>query len=1525
MADNISENAVLAELVFGISGIEKQMLEIQALSNKTALTVQETFAKTNLTPGMGSPGATANDAQLVKNLTATQAKRLNILREGEVKAQTIVTESQAAQEAFIAQSYNDMAIKKMMADAQIKNRSELTNQAIIEGQNKVDLAIGESEAKKAAIVAESEAKKTLAVEKAATQRQATVLKEQQAELAAVKKSVEQQRLAYMQSRQAAFENMPTGMTGLLARHLSWFATGAVLFEGFDLLREGLVGVETGMKGLQTVLPDLAHDQQAYNEASRETIDLMQKLGSNLDDTMTAARSLGRMYKDVDTVMGLTNNSILLNVIDQVSLENAVKGNEVALATYGDTLKSTNEVLAFSGHLMDSITNLSHNTLATGTDLVNILQQTSSAAKQAGTDLDQLLGVGSAAIRATGLQGQGGNIGRALRTIFTQLSAPTGAVEKEISDIGVSMRKTNGELRSAYDILLDISLATKDATLSQEELNEALLKASSGKFQYNKLSALVGQFDDIIKNTAMSINSQGQTLEMAGQQLDTISRKAGMLKATLIDTFSGAGDSGLREAIKGLIDVVNQFMMGLNKVSPAMINGGLAIGAVVVVWKTLSKVWETLLPLATNLTLMTRGLTLAQSQQAIATAGLAKVTTLTRQELLALEGVEIATARTTGVLTGAFNALKVAFATNPIGLVITGLTTLAGVALTAYTYQAGQAEKAQLDLNQAQKENMAILQQEISQRDQEISFLQSMKEKHKQLTDQLNSGNLTAEELAETKRDLNAIEEAVGLTVDEAAKKRMEAIGIENDEIDKIIELVNAEKSEEQFQLGSQIRKSKSAIEGAEARMAAYNAEINTINALGALKDPMDWSFTEAAGNFIKTINPFNSFNKEFDQLSPENQKKYLEDQRKAVQKTIDDNKALLQDARMTLAEMMSDGVGTPTFGNGSSAGEGNEYTSSEKMAAIIGKWTDNLETADEATWQYGIAIQELATKQDILNSEIGDSIMTLEQQQAALANFTEQSEQHRLTQEALHEVNEENRAAMAGLDGEIEAATAQYGKYASETQKLVKAKEDLEKQTRQNSKEWWVEQAAIVSLSKSMQELQEDTAAKTYQSERDTMQHRVSLAQMTTEQQIKELMRMKDTYLLTVKETWEIDEQLYSLRKKLLQEYLDELEDEYNDKLERIDNRTDRTVARLQAKIDALEDKGTDNERERAEADHLKKIAELEEARYKETLRTGYEHDLAIIDYDKQIADEEESWRRQQEDWALDDKKSALQDEIDAVKEAADEERKELKKHYEKAQAMAENSMDDIVNAIGEREIDFETTGKSLVDALIEGMMSGDFSEWYDMLDDLTDSASSAKSSSSKTTSGSSAAKKKAQATEDANEARKALIAAGYAQGAADISSHDAKGAAEWYAQYIVGRTDLSSTVKKLFLKIANAKQAWEDADNAHTGAFVKEGGLAVLKHDERVLSPNLTQSFGDLVAALTLPDVTSRISGSGTSEAAITEATNRIINAISQQRVIAVDKMLNVENANMGSSDGIQDVTEILRRQVNLIAGAKG
>lgn len=1030
-------------------------------------------------------------------------------------------------------------IQNQFAKANLLTGQSAATKTLTEEQARVQAILEQSELKKASILALGEARLTALQEREALKRQAI------AEQEAAKLAILRQRTLAEEARLAERTSSLFGGS-MFGRHLGWLATGAGIFAVIELLKQGVVDVEKGMKGLTTVLPQVHESQEEFNRAQKEAIDLMQKYGASLDEVMNAARAFGRMYKDVDTVMGLVNNSILMSVVDNVALEDAVRGNEAALAVYGKELKNFNEIMAFSNHVMDTWTRLSHETLASATDLINITERAAGSAKVAKTSFEELMGLGASAIRATGLPGA--NIGNMLKTVMAQLAAPTKEVEKAIEAVGVKVRDTNGALRSAYDILLDLSLATREATASQEELANAEKAAASGKFQYSKVAALMGQYDEIVKNTAKAINNQGLTLQMAAQQMDTLERKAKMLHATLVDMFAGVGDKGLRKVLKDLIDTINQFIIGLNNISTTFINAGLAIGAAVIGFRALNAVFNTLLPVVASLT--GYGAAISGVMSAMATGAISAE--------LGIEG-----------LTAAITGLELA--TAGVTVIISAL--VAG--LIYFIYKSGEAERKEQELIQTTKQNIAIHQQQLSQYQQTTDFLQNMAKRYSDLSARLKTVKEGSKEYNQITKDLQATREAILIVTDEETKRTLgltDAKGQEKkvteDLINKIVLLEQERVKSLNSQLAADARATQQLITNAINRVKAIEAEIGALQALqGQYEKGYSTLHIGKWDTGIKVPLP----GKGLTSSAIENEIKKQQESLKAAKAEVEKRKGELQDLQLQIARNTLD---TAIEHAASTPGSEKTKTKSESAKEAISKLQLELNNLERQ-----LTIN--AAKFDTLNEKIKSGTATLQDWAEAQRLLRERSSLLSQEQAKLIKQNSEWTAARAKLNQNI----------PEQREQIDKLSESIAENTKK-----------ILENQQALQELKTKGYDDLAEGALNWLNHLESLDGITKKQQLDFLLSL-DRTKLSLSEQWKLEEEIFKARNA----YYDELKSKALEAIEAEAEASKRAsearIADLQAQLDLLDSQTQQMEEQLELTNALKAIkdaqTELQQAKEK--------------------------------------------------------------------------------------------------------------------------------------------------------------------------------------------------------------------------------------------------------------------------------------------------------------------------------------
>ena len=161
------------------------------------------------------------------------------------------------------------------------------------------------------------------------------------------------------------------------------------------------------------------------------------------------------------------------------------------------------------------------------------------------------------------------IGTMLKTFIASIRSD--GAEVELNKLGIKLKEvgTDGveRFRDIQQVILDIAVATK---YTNSDIQNVLLKISGGKYQWSKVAAMLSDYKEIVHNWELAINSQGFTEGQVMEQMDTVARKWQTLKDQLEGLIVNAGNGGVQDAIKGLIDRISTILEFLNNLSPATI-------------------------------------------------------------------------------------------------------------------------------------------------------------------------------------------------------------------------------------------------------------------------------------------------------------------------------------------------------------------------------------------------------------------------------------------------------------------------------------------------------------------------------------------------------------------------------------------------------------------------------------------------------------------------------------------------------------------------------------------------------------------------------------------------------------------------------------------------------------------------------------------------------------------------------------------------------------------------------------------
>lgn len=159
-------------------------------------------------------------------------------------------------------------------------------------------------------------------------------------------------------------------------------------------------------------------------------------------------------------------------------------------------------------------------------------------------------------------------GTSLRSIITRMAKPTDDVQKAMSQLVISLTKSDGSMKSLNEIMLDLRKGFSGLTADQKAQMAATL---GGQEAMSGLLAIVNSSDDDFNKLSSSINScDGAAEKMAETMNDNLSGQITILKSGL----EGLAISLYEEMETPLMGVVKQAQEMVQELQDAFNDGGL---------------------------------------------------------------------------------------------------------------------------------------------------------------------------------------------------------------------------------------------------------------------------------------------------------------------------------------------------------------------------------------------------------------------------------------------------------------------------------------------------------------------------------------------------------------------------------------------------------------------------------------------------------------------------------------------------------------------------------------------------------------------------------------------------------------------------------------------------------------------------------------------------------------------------------------------------------------------------------------
>lgn len=356
------------------------------------------------------------------------------------------------------------------------------------------------------------------------------------------------------------------------------------------------------------------------------------------------------YSDEDSAKLAQYSALLQNISDEeISASDATSFIISQLKAFGDQLGNTSDVGKQTLTVLDALNAVSNNYAVSSSNLEQGLKNLASTSSAMGNSYEQTLGMLTA---VTEITRNASVASRGLRQIFSRLtqtlddSSSTGKKLIAIYDeLGIALQDENGQVRSSYDILQDLS--KKWNTLSSNQ-KEYIAITSAGANQVNNFLALMTNFDTAVNATGTALEANGSAWEENEKYMKSIEALLTSLKSKFQEIVLGEG--GTVSFAKSLLEIAN----GALSLIQAL--GGLPSILTTIITLIIAFKSESLVAFGTN---VLNGIKrfVNDIQGAVAIVGEMGTTSLPQlgASFLSLSNIISATAITLGILTVAYNA------------------------------------------------------------------------------------------------------------------------------------------------------------------------------------------------------------------------------------------------------------------------------------------------------------------------------------------------------------------------------------------------------------------------------------------------------------------------------------------------------------------------------------------------------------------------------------------------------------------------------------------------------------------------------------------------------------------------------------------------------------------------------------------------------------------------------------------------------------------------------------------------------
>ena len=338
-----------------------------------------------------------------------------------------------------------------------------------------------------------------------------------------------------------------------ARIIAFGASMAIIngvADAFKGMVRNVVEVEKALADINVVMGLSAQNLERFSDG---LFTVAKETGQAFKIAADAATEYARQGLSMEESLKRTKDALILTRLTGMDSANAVKSLTAAMNTYGNQIKDTTQ-------LVSKFAAVDVKFAVSAEDFADAIARTGAAARGAGVDIDELIGLVTAAQQQTARGGK--VIGNSFKTIFTRIGRTD--TLNQLENLGIAVRDVEGNTLGAKRILTDLANTFDSLTEAQKA---QIAQTVGGVFQINVLKAVLGDAakqNGILANaTQISAGATDEAITKNEQLRLTMAAMATETGLAIKEVSAKIGEIALAPGMEKILNVVKSVAEGAN--------------------------------------------------------------------------------------------------------------------------------------------------------------------------------------------------------------------------------------------------------------------------------------------------------------------------------------------------------------------------------------------------------------------------------------------------------------------------------------------------------------------------------------------------------------------------------------------------------------------------------------------------------------------------------------------------------------------------------------------------------------------------------------------------------------------------------------------------------------------------------------------------------------------------------------------------------------------------------------------------